>query len=154
MSPNRSQRLIQGQTFTPYYSALEDRIRLVINYADYENRIDFWLTRSFLLKLLPTVEEVIFRHTTDFSYDTPATEAQNPHTPTEGGTLAVMEKEGELIHAVDITYHADSMTYQLVFKGRTTHAATMLDEATLKALMDSLIKAAPALEWGITPHWF
>ena len=151
---SHTQRIVQAQTFTPYYSTLEDRIRFVINYSEYEKRVDFWLTRSFLLKLLPTVEEVMFRHTENAMQDTAGGAAQNSQNPTDGGTLAVTEKEGELIHSVDITYHADSKAYQLTFKGEKTHATTLLDEATLKALMHSLTKAAPALEWGITPHWF
>lgn len=148
------QRIVQAQTFTPYYSALEDRIRFVINYGEYEKRVDFWLTRSFLLKLLPTVEEVIFRHTEDSMSNSSGESAPKSQSPTDGGTLAVTEKEGELIHSVDIAYHPDSKAYQLTFKGETTHATTLLDEPTLKALMHTLIKAAPALEWGITPHWF
>lgn len=157
MLNNSTPRVIQAQTFTPYYSAYEDRIRLVINYADYDSRIDLWLTRAFLLKLFPTMEEVMLRYKPDVASPAIAqahsSAANAASTPTDAGSLAVMEKEGVLIESVDITYKSEIEKYELCFKTKSVHTVALLDAKTLQLLMESLIKAAPTLEWGISLHW-
>jgi hypothetical protein len=157
LNNNSIHRVIQAKSFTPYYSAYEDRIRVVINYTDYDSRIDLWLTRAFLLKLFPTVEEVMLRYRAHISSPTIAqAHSSGPNavsSPTDTGSLTLMEQEGVLIESVDITYKSEIEKYELCFKTKSVHAVTLLDAKTLQLLMESLIKAAPTLEWGISLHW-
>ena len=46
-----NKKIVSALVFTPLYDQLEDRIRLVINYSDYDNRIDIMITRNFILDL-------------------------------------------------------------------------------------------------------
>ena len=52
---------INAMSFTPKYDTLEDRIRISINYDDLNNRIDFMMTRSFVLKLFPVIDEYMLK---------------------------------------------------------------------------------------------
>ena len=57
---------IDAISFTPRYDQVEDRIRLAINYNSIENRVDFMLTRSFILRLFPTCDDFMLKH---YNYD-------------------------------------------------------------------------------------
>ena len=46
MKPIKGKKTILANTFTPLYDELEDRIRIVVNYQDIQNRIDFVITRK------------------------------------------------------------------------------------------------------------
>lgn len=73
---------VAAHTFTTLYSELEDRLRLIINYADYSKRIDFWITRAFLLKLAPSWEEYSYRYSTAQMSNSSDTNGSN-NTPTD-----------------------------------------------------------------------
>jgi len=64
MSKNNSESIII-KTFTPIYDAIEDRIRIAINYQDIHNRIDFMLTRAFLLQILVNFDEYLHTYYQD-----------------------------------------------------------------------------------------
>lgn len=146
--------MIQAQTFTPIYSQSEDRIRLILNYAVYSNRADLWLTRSFLLKLIPMIEDILDQ------YEPPEREPniqiqteQKAKGQTDTSTLAVTEKAGELVRSVDITYLPSSKQYKLVFKTDNFHAVSVLSGPLLRTVLKAIFGAIPKIDWGISPQW-
>lgn len=142
---------ITAQTFTPFYSQTEDRIRLVVNYADYPNRFDLWLTRAFLLQLLPTLEECIDTHGVqgEKSELQKATE-QQAQKQTDSSTLSVTEKEGHLVHSVDITYRPDNQYFEIIFKTEGANVMAILNETLLTSVLKSIFNAIPHIAWGIS----
>lgn len=146
--------IIQAQTFTPIYSQSEDRIRLIVNYADYANRADLWLTRSFLLKLIPVIEDTLDKY--EPQEQEPQVQIQTDQkaqTPTDTSTLAVTEKAGELVRTVDITYRPASKQYELVFKTDRFHAVSVLNGPLLRTILKAIFTAIPKIDWGISPQW-
>jgi hypothetical protein len=146
--------IINGQTFTPMYSQSEDRIRLVINYADYSNRIDLWLTRAFLLKLIPTIEDCLDQY--DMAPINSNIQQQTDkmaQSQTDAPLLAMTEKEGCLVQSVDITYYNENHYFSLIFKTNKTHVNSILTAPLLRILLKSIFNAIPKIGWGISPQW-
>ncbi|MDD5717125.1 MAG: hypothetical protein PHW64_04915 [Sulfuricurvum sp.] len=146
--------VIRAQTFTPMYSQTEDRIRLVINYADYANRVDLWLTRAFLLKLIPSIDDCLDGYETT----APSSEVQKQtdktaQTQTDAPTLTMTEKQGYLVHAVDITHHKESQQFSLLFKTEQPQVRATLTAPLLRTVLKSIFAAIPKIEWGISPQW-
>lgn len=146
--------VIQALTFTPMYSQSEDRIRLVINYADYSNRIDLWLTRAFLLKLIPTIEDCLDQFdTTPANSPIQQQTEQKAQSQTDAPTLNMTEKDGFLVHTVDITYHKEAQQFSLVFKTSDQHVVSTLNAPLLRTILKSIFAAIPKIDWGISPQW-
>lgn len=146
--------IIKAITFTPIYSPLEDRIRLIVNYADYVNRCDLWLTRAFLLKLIPVIEDTLDTHELEDTDVHLRTEIeQKAQSKTDSATMIITEKEGELVVSVDITYRAATQEYEIVFKTDTQWAVAVLSGPLLRTLLKSIFAAIPKIDWGISPQW-
>lgn len=143
---------ITALTFTPYYSEIEDRIRLVVNYADFANRVDFWITRAFLLKLAPSWEEYGYRYGTAQAVSSGESKTTQPTvSATDGGTLAVTDKEGVLLETVDMTYEVSNEMFEICLRGRDTQAVALLNEEMMMTLIKTIFNAAPHMQWGISP---
>lgn len=146
--------IIQALTFTPIYSQSEDRIRLILNYADYANRADLWLTRAFLLKLIPVIEDTLDRYEpVDSDPQVQVQTEKKAQSGTDTSTLAVTEKSGELVRTVDITYRPRSKQYEIVFKTDAYHAVSVLSGPLLRTVLKSIFAAIPKIDWGISPQW-
>lgn len=152
MSTEKS--IIQAQTFTPIYSQSEDRIRLIVNYADYANRADLWLTRAFLLKLIPVIEDTLDKY--EPAEQEPQVQIQTDkkaQTSTDNSTLAVTEKDGQLVRSVDLSFRPTVKQYEIVFKTDTFHAVSVVSGPLLRTLLKAIFGAIPKIDWGISPHW-
>lgn len=146
--------VIKALTFTPMYSQSEDRIRLVINYADYNNRIDLWLTRAFLLKLIPSIEDCLDQFdTTPSNSSIQQQTEQKAQSQTDAPTLSMTEKEGFLVHTVDITYHKEAQQFTLAFKTSDHQVVSTLNAPLLRTILKSIFTAIPKIDWGISPQW-
>lgn len=149
-----SSLIVPAKSFTPSYSAKEDRIRVVINYSDYPQRVDFWITRSFFLKLLPSWEEYFYRYGLS---DTPdATRAAGaaaiPSTSqTDRDILQLTEKEGVLLESVDMQFDRSKNRFKITLKGSNTEAFAHLSPQMMIGLLHSIFQSAPHLLWGISP---
>ncbi|MDD2830115.1 MAG: hypothetical protein PHW18_11120 [Sulfuricurvum sp.] len=141
---------ILAKTFTPFYSESEDRIRLVVNYADYENRFDLWLTRAFLLKLLPTIEECLDQYGTGAELVQLQQSNANVETKTDSSTLSITEKKGHLVYSVDLTFKPTNNTFEIVFKTDEAHVISTLNELLLKTVLKSIFNSMPLISWGIS----
>lgn len=139
-----------AHTFTTFYSEIEDRLRLVINYADYANRIDFWITRAFLLKLAPSWEEYTYLYGTAQAMSSSEPDSSG-NTQTDISTLAVTEKKGVLLEAVDMTFDISTGTFEIRLRGHDTQATAFLNEEMMMSLIKTIFNAAPHLQWGVSP---
>lgn len=141
---------VAAHTFTTMYSELEDRLRLIINYADFENRMDFWITRAFLLKLAPSWEEYSYRYSTGQVRGESKT-AGSANIPTDSSTLAVTDKEGMLLEAVDMTYESTTGMFEIRLRSENRQAVAFLNEEMMLNLIRTIFNAAPHLQWGVSP---
>lgn len=161
---------ININTFSPIYDATEDRIRVSINYQDINNRIDMMLTRAFLLKLLPTIEEFIYKYypnepiedTTQtspiYAEDTTQSDngksqvkklpANNSYTNLED--IAFYKGVEDLLITTNVSYDKITKLTTLLFISKENHQASIVcDISMIKILMSSIKKSAPKLKWGI-----
>lgn len=145
-----------ARTFTCSYDQKEDRIRLVLNYQDAMNRMDFWITRSFLLRLLPLLSKFGSTHTqmSLVGNDNIGNTGKSEQTaiPTDEDIMTLTQKEPVLLERVD--FGRNDRAVNIVFSGSSLekYAAT-LRSAEIDALADLLIKTAPTYDWGIGPWW-
>ncbi len=144
----QKETVIQAKTFTCQYIKREDRLLLTVNYKDISSRIDFWITRSFLLKLLPYFFEY---STTDLSPATEQKEIQNT-TPTDNSTFLLTQKEPVLLDSVDFSRLKDGdNNIQITLKNleKKIYCTAVLDEGSFKNFTKHITNTAPVMEWGI-----
>lgn len=168
--PNKPPKTIIIQTITPSYDDVEDRIRLSINYQDIDNRIDLMLTRSFLLKLIPVVEEYTYKHypdeitedeiqlnTSSYSYDNSSSQNNNPKptkpsnkTETNMEDLQLYQGLEDLLHGISLSYDKSTTNTTFTFSSKNKHKAIIsCNIEILNNIIDSIKKSVPKIAWGI-----
>lgn len=152
----QANKLIYIQTITPVYDSVEDRIRLCVNYKDINKRVDFMLTRGFLLKLLPTIEEYIYKY-----YSHEFIEQKNKNTvdkieenknlsQTDMQDFELYKNREDLLYTINLSYNETTQltTLHLVSKSDIT-ASVVCNVVLLKSILESIIKSIPKVGWGI-----
>ncbi|WP_434580950.1 hypothetical protein MLC52_01420 [Sulfurimonas sp. NW15] len=155
-----SQKIIkQAKTFTCIYSEKEDRLLLTVNYQDAENRVDFWLTRNFLIKLLPHLFEYMNYETQAVVQSTqtqeqkgsvPSVPPPSQQTPTDSATFTLTQKVPVLLESIDITKLGNGYI-QFVLKNmeKNIYATATLEPALFSQVIKVITSAVPTFSWGI-----
>lgn len=159
---------IVANTFTPMYDEIEDRLRLSINYQDVKSRIDFMITRNFVIKLLPALEEYIYKYYPD-AHDT----TEKIHTPnttqtpkeanaelikktenlsaTDGNDFNLYKSEEDLLVKIDFQFDKKTKRTKLIFVSKNEHTAVSIVEAKLlQQIMYTIKSSIPSFSWGIS----
>lgn len=168
---------IQINTLSPIYDKIEDRIRLSINYQDINNRIDLMLTRSFLLKLLTSIDEYIHTYypkNTDMNNPLYIeVEKENSKTHKTNKTEAKKEVEyskniektntedydlyrslEDLLVSINLKYDKNTQRTFMQFISKEGYIATInVDITLLQKVLESIKHSIPNMEWGISPHF-
>lgn len=137
-------KIIEAKTFTCQYDEKEDRLLLTINYEDMNSRVDFWITRAFLRKLLPH----FFDYTTKLEVKEDKT---LPNTSsTDISTFVLTQKTPFLLESVDITPLQNNYL-QLVFKNLqyNVNCLANFDIIGFNAFAKLITSTPPKNEWGI-----
>ena len=144
---------IIANTFTPLYDEVEDRIILVINYQDAQNRVDFMITRNFILKILPAADEFLMRYYPEkqlqsLSIETSEATPQESLSQTNSDNLEFFAKEKELLVNVNFSFENATTTTLLLSSQKSTTIAT-LDQTMLVQLIKTIKVTIPNFSWGI-----
>ncbi len=156
--------MINILSFTFQFDPVEDRIRLVGNLDNGENRVDFWLTRRLALRILNASDELVqhtskrvsesppeFREATaQFEHD----QARERMEVTNQPIPESAEREGpELLHRIDIS-HRDGR-YQLRLFGQddpdNVAAAGVVTYEELHQVLHLIHLGAERLDWDAPP---
>lgn len=152
MTPNSSN--IIASTFTCVYDSREDRLRFVINYQDIHSRGDFWITRSFLLKLLPMLAG--YAEAPNISIPIPqesdSLKSITSTSATDHDMLNLAQKEPFLLEQVRCEKKEGSVVMYLSPKEGAAYTAS-LQPKEIKSIYRMLINTAPTYGWGIGPWW-
>lgn len=145
-------------SFTPKYDELEDRIRISINYDDFDNRVDFMMSRSFVLKLFPILDDYMLKF-----YEMDLNPVQAPQVNkegvfkqdkstslTDGSNLELYKQEDELLIEVKFSFVKKTKTTIVVFESKSTQATARLDANSLKQIFTIIKKSIPFFSWGIS----
>lgn len=153
-------REIIAKTFTPIYDELEDRIRLVVNYQSHNQRIDFMITRSFILQLIPTLEEYIEKHYATVAFEDNTTQVQqyNPSleqnlSQTDSTDLQLYQMPEELLIKLDLSYLLQTKETLLVLSSAKSSSPIQLSESILRTFLKTLKSSIPYSLWGISPYF-
>ena len=140
-----SEVYIPIKTFTCTYNAKEDRLLLTLNYQEINERVDFWVTRSFLLKLLP-----IFFDLTATAFPSQPSKPQSNSNITDSSTYGLTQKSPLPLESVDFQRLAENK-HRIVFKNLETSisAEAYLEQENLEHFVTLLLNTAPKYEWGI-----
>ena len=147
---------ISANTFTPIYDQVEDRIRLVINYQDIHNRVDFMITRSFILNLVPAAEEFIDKHYSDTllvqnSSKKSVQEKQSDGlSKTDGVNLELLRTNEELLLEINFAFDLNTKQTIVTFSSKNTTTKAVLDAITMQQTFNMIKSAIPCIKWGIS----
>ncbi len=136
------EKVIQANTFTCGYIESEDRLLLSINYTDIINRVDFWITRNFLLKLLP--------HFFDYTIALDSLDIQSfSNVETDRESYEFNMKEPILLESVDIT--RGKTGFRIIFKNLKNNifCIALFDQEHFDRFVNLVINASPKMQWGI-----
>jgi len=152
---------IQVKTLTPTYDKVEDRIRLSINYQDVHNRIDFMITRSFILQLLPVMEEYIYKHYFDFIEKEDdihieledEVQSSSNMSSTNMEDIYLYESLQDLLITINLKHDATTRFTHLEFISKENHKALITcDFNMLQSIVTSIKTSIPNYSWGISTH--
>jgi hypothetical protein len=151
-----------AQTFTCRYNPKEDRLRLVLNYDHPVKRTDFWLTRSFVLKLLPQIETFYYQHASKSPQHAKRSRPESPHHAKRGkpespaahrktdiASYKLMMREALLLETVNLSYNQGQHRTQIRFVSGDEAVAASLDGEQLRSFVKIIADAIPASQWGI-----
>ena len=154
-------RSLTAKTFTPKYDELEDRLRVVINYDDINNRVDFMLTRSFILNLIPSTDDYILKYYNleQERVDTPKSILQKDNqknktiSETDGVNLELYKTDEELLRKVNFNYDKISKKTLVTFFSQNTVAKASLDGHMMQQIFSVIKLAIPYYSWGISHNF-
>jgi len=142
-------QIIKAKTFTPIYDEIEDRIRLVINYKDPYNRIDLMITRAFIIRLIPMLEEYLennFNISLESNKD--IKKDINFTTKTDTDYIDFILKE-ELLKEVNISLLEDKTNILMKFSSKSCEVNALINSNILKELVKNIKSAIPKFSWSL-----
>ena len=149
---------ITALSFTPKYNELEDRIRISINYDDFDTRVDFMMTRSFVLKLFPILDEYMLKY---YAMDLNTLQIQESKpgmmikqdkstSQTDGSSLELYKQKDELLIEVKFSFVKKTKSTIVVFESKSTQATARLGADSLKQIFTIIKQSIPFFSWGIS----
>ena len=150
-------------SFTFNFDHVEDRILLVGNLDNGSERIDFWLTRKLVLRLLnasgdlvkKTSDEVALvpkehqAELTQFHHET-----ARQSLPVEGKDQALISRGANLLSRLDISYKGGQYSLKFFSDPDEACAVSYLTYAELHQVLHLLHRGALSLEWGVSDALF
>ena len=153
-------RQISGLSFTPKYDELEDRIRLSVNYDDYSNRVDLLITRSFILKLFPILDEYLIKYyksdlpEVELSINDRVTKDQEENiSVSDGSSLELYKQEDELLLEINFSFIKENSNTLVQFVSKSSVTTAQLDEKSLKQVFSIIKTTVPFFSWGISQNF-
>jgi len=146
---------ITATTFTPIYDELEDRLRVVINYQDIQSRVDFMITRNFILNLIPSAEEFIAKYygAVDFEISSKIETKDKFKSKTDSVNLELLRTNEELLTEVSFNYDVNSKKTVVTLTSNSIVAKADLDGFMLAQIFQVIKSAIPYIKWGISYHF-
>lgn len=150
-------------SFTFQYDQSEDRIRLIGNMSNGQQRVDFWLTRRLCLRILGAAEQLI-SHTSkqvsrsplehreaiaQFEHEQAREALQVHEAPLQTKAQAVV------LHRLDASFR-DGRYKLSFFAGDNEHAlaSSVLTYAELHQVLHLIHRGCQSLDWGVPAQLF
>ncbi len=153
---NSKPKKIYAKTLTTFYDKKEDRLRLVFNYEDYNQRVDLMMTRKYTISFLSNLDSFLVKNyqTNDNSQVDIAPKQpinQGKTKPTDIATVQLTHKpKAYLLDRVDGGFHQTNKTTTLYFKAEDLTVVIGGDLTSIQYILKSIENAIPKIEWGIS----
>lgn len=161
--------IIKIQSLTPVYDKVEDRIRLCANYQDIKNRIDFMVTRAFMIDLLFNLDKYLLTYypndvitktiiedtvdTTTSKEDNTKTSTRTPKkniTKTLNEDIELYRKKEDLLVNLQLKYNKSNQLTTINFTSKANEQASLvLNALNLQQILWSIKRTIPGL-WSIS----
>ena len=157
--------MIEAENFTAFYDQVEDRIRLIVNHKINQKRFDFMITRDFVLKLFPVVEEFYIKHyneplvfedninkfkkNSEFIEPRIESKQNDTVTKTRVDDLVFSVKEEGLLIKVDLKFDANSQSTHLTLYTKNQASKAVLNKDLIRMVFAIIHSAIPNIGWGI-----
>ncbi|CAA6822013.1 MAG: Unknown protein [uncultured Sulfurovum sp.] len=149
-----SKKQIKIQTITPRYDEIEDRIRLSLNHEDTENCIDFMMTRRFVLKLLPSIDEYMLKvYYKEMNQDTTTPAKHKGARIGNHNALKLYQENAELLLGIQFSFMEKNKLTQLKFNTKYTEATVTLNYESFMSIVTLIRATTPNFDWGISPDF-
>ncbi len=150
-------------SFTFQYDQREDRIRLIGNLSNGQQRIDFWLTRRLCLRILGAADQLIRQTSQQVSRSPVEHREAMARFEHEQARQALQVQEAPLdtqsaaavLHRLDASFRDGR--YKLSFfsgEGEKVVAVSVLNYAELHQVLHLIHRGCQTLDWGGPAHLF
>lgn len=146
-----SRKTLKIETITPRYDVVEDRIRLSFNHQNMQSRTDFMLTRKFILKLVPSYDEYIFKVYPDSIEKMNTTTMKNKNTRIYNHSkFEAYQNNAMILHGIEFTFLTKDKLTLLKFYSKNVEATVTLNYLELNKLIQLIKSTIPYFDWGIS----
>jgi hypothetical protein len=151
-------RSVNAVSFTPKYDEIEDRIRLSVNYENIADRVDFMISRAFVLKLFPVLDEYMMKFyesdlnvQKNFKQEIKENIGKDKTTSVaDEANLTLYKQEDELLLDLSFTHLKKNNKTLVKFHSQKTEAFVELDAGAIKQIFTIIKSTIPFFSWGIS----
>lgn len=156
--------MIHLSSLSFHFDSIEDRIRMIGNLSNDQQRVDFWMTRRLVLRILDASPQLIQKTSVAVSQAPAEHQAAMAQFEHDKAKQEPVEREKDqdhsthdaiLLRRMDISYREDR--FHLVFfidDGKEPYASSVLTHQEIHQILYWMHKGALGLEWGVDPILF
>ena len=161
--------MIVAKTITFKYNPLEDRIEVILNYNNFESRLDLMMSRKLLLRFLALSENIFIKHgyqTNSVNINStneaknvkkldvkPTKNLRKHETKVDVASMALAKKQSLLLNKVEFMYIAKNKLLIInFFVGNELIGKTTLSISQFEQIIGALMRVIPFVDWGISPN--
>ncbi len=157
--------MIQAKKFTFQYDRVEDRLKMLVNYDSADSRIDFFITRAMLFRLIPVIEQILIKAETNALKEAPKVHRKNIHVNSKGIRLAPEQKTDTstmklldqkhifLLSKVDFQFNSKNNSITMILSAQNEpKCSAKLTSENFSQVMNAMIGAVPHTSWGMASN--
>jgi hypothetical protein len=160
--------MININSLTFSYNKREDRIYIVINHEEFDQRIDFAITRSKMIELLSGFDEIlinncnngeIFKHIYKEQEDIKVVKSSEKQASkntweknvTKANANFTKIKKAIILDSLSYTITNHNINLKFITLNEQVASSTM-DLDMFQKTLSSMMRVIPFVAWGISPH--
>ncbi len=157
--------MIQAKKLTFQYDRVEDRLKLLVNYDSIDARIDFFITRAMLFRLIPAIEQMLIKGEESVLKNNSQKDLKNSpqqakenrlgrKQKTDHSTMQLLDQERVfLLEKVDFQFAPKNSIVTMIFSAKNEpQCIAKLTSENFSQVMNAMIASVPHTSWGMAPN--